>query len=170
MSDLDDEELEATRRLNGVAKDKIEEDIYIRCKELTKKENARWIGISNQRAIKKLLERIKELEEERQIVGMPVRNKRDGKIGIVLHQWENGSIAVLENISPRVINTHDSFDTLEIITDEVKHVKTKDDSIPVQKVKDKIKELKDDLKRNKCRYPYILEHKIEVLEELLEDK
>ena len=62
--DLDDEELEATRRLNGVAKDKIEEDIYIRCKELTKKENARWIGISNQRAIKKLLERIKELEEE----------------------------------------------------------------------------------------------------------
>lgn len=65
-------------------------------------------------------------EEEKQIVGMPVRNKRDGKIGIVLHQWENGSIAVLENISPRVINTHDSFDTLEIITDEVKHVKTKE--------------------------------------------
>ena len=29
--------------------------------------------------------RIKELEEERQLVGMPVRNKRSGKIGIVLH-------------------------------------------------------------------------------------
>ncbi len=92
-------------------------------------------------AEEKYRKKIKELEEERQIVGMPVRNKRDGKIGIVLHQWENGSIAVLENISPRVINTHDSFDTLEIITDEVKHVKTKDDSIPVQKVKDKIIDL-----------------------------
>lgn len=129
--------------------------------------------------------RIKELEEERQIVGMPVRNKRDGKIGIVLHQWENGSIAVLENISPRVINTHDSFDTLEIITDEVKHVKTKDDSIPVQKVKDKIEENKDTAKRVAGTYQYAdsrddleekkrrvieLRIKVEALEELLEDK
>ena len=58
--------------------------------------------------------------EERQIVGIPVRNKRDGKIGIVLHQWESGSVAVLESINPRVINTHDSWNTLEIVTDEVK--------------------------------------------------
>ena len=116
---------------------------------------------------------------------MPVRNKRDGKIGIVLHQWENGSIAVLENISPRVINTHDSFDTLEIITDEVKHVKTKDDSIPVQKVKDKIEENKDTAKRVAGTYQYAdsrddleekkrrvieLRIKAEALEELLEDK
>lgn len=131
--------------------------------------------------------RIKELEEERQIVGMPVRNKRDGKIGIVLHQWENGSIAVLENISPRVINTHDSFDTLEIITDEVKHVKTKDDSIPVQKVKDKIEKHKfakkyfekeydnkhygDDGIRARDFYGIVTQDRIiQVLEELLEDK
>ena len=117
--------------------------------------------------------RIKELEEERQIVGMPVRNKRDGKIGIVLHQWENGSIAVLENISPRVINTHDSFDTLEIITDEVKHVKTKDDSIPVQKVKDKIEEIKED-KESKYFDTFLMardiNYAIDILEELLEDK
>lgn len=38
------------------------------------------------KAIKNTISRIKELEEERQIVGMPVRNKRDGRIGIVLHQ------------------------------------------------------------------------------------
>ena len=117
--------------------------------------------------------RLKELEEERQIVGMPVRNKRDGKIGIVLHQWENGSIAVLENISPRVINTHDSFDTLEIITDEVKHVKTKDDSIPVQKVKDKIEEIKED-KESKYFDTFLMardiNYAIDILEELLEDK
>ena len=85
--------------------------------------------------------RIKELEEERQLVGMPVRNKRSGKIGIVLHQWESRSIAVLENISPRVINTHDSWDTLEKITDEIKQTKTESDSIPKQKLKDKIDEI-----------------------------
>ena len=164
--DLDDEELEATRRLNGVAKEEIDKAILRDAKKNLLDKNdtesakiivekcllGNWVIVGGRTnyiklALKTLLaereqkdKRIKELEEERQIVGMPVRNKRDGKIGIVLHQWENGSIAVLENISPRVINTHDSFDTLEIITDEVKHVKTKDDSIPVQKVKDKLKE------------------------------
>ena len=63
--------------------------------------------------------RIQELEEERQIVGMPVRNKRSGKIGVILHKWESGSIAVLEKISPRVINTHENMSTLEVITDKV---------------------------------------------------
>lgn len=160
--DLDDEELEATRRLNGVAKEEIDKAILRDAKKNLLDKNdtesakiivekcllGNWVIVGGRinyikLALRTLLaereqkdKRIKELEEERQIVGMPVRNKRDGKIGIVLHQWENGSIAVLENISPRVINTHDSFDTLEIITDEVKHVKTKDDSIPVQKVKD----------------------------------
>ena len=92
--------------------------------------------------------RIKELEEERQLVGMPVKNKRSGKIGIVLHQWESGSIAVLENISPRIINTHDSWNTLEIINDEIKQIKTGSDSIPKQKAKEmqaRIKELEEDL-------------------------
>ena len=70
--------------------------------------------------INEIIDKNKELEEERQIVGMPVRNKRDGRIGIVLHQWKSGSVAVLESINPRVINTHDSWNTLEIVTDEVK--------------------------------------------------
>ena len=48
---------------------------------------------------------------------MRVRNKRDGRIGIVLHQWKGGSVVVLESINPRVINTHDSWNTLEIVTD-----------------------------------------------------
>ena len=82
-----------------------------------------------------LREKVKELEEERQLVGIPVRNKRNGTIGIVLHQWKSGSIAVLENINPRVINTHDSWSTLEIITDEIKQTKTKDDSISKTKNK-----------------------------------
>lgn len=74
--------------------------------------------------IEKLQKENEELKEERQIVGIPVRNKRDRRIGIVLHQWESGSVAVLESINPRVINTHDSWNTLEIVTDEVKQTKT----------------------------------------------
>ena len=62
--DLDDEELEATRRLNGVdKKDSIEKDIK-RCEELIKPEHANWIGISNQLAIAHVVDRVKELEEE----------------------------------------------------------------------------------------------------------
>lgn len=199
---LDDEELEATRRLNGVAKEEIEKAILRDAKKNLLDKNdteaakiivekcllGNWVIVGGRinyikLALRTLLaereqkdKRIKELEEERQIVGMPVRNKRDGKIGIVLHQWENGSIAVLENISPRVINTHDSFDTLEIITDEVKHVKTKDDSIPVQKVKDLKKSiiLEPTIvggRRNSKTLEYGIKlGKIKACEELLEDK
>ena len=74
MSDLDDEELEATRRLNGVAREKDKErtDINVgnikkdikRCEQLIKPEHANWIGISNQLAIAHVVDRVKELEEE----------------------------------------------------------------------------------------------------------
>ena len=91
--------------------------------------------------VEHLIKAYKELEEERQIVGMPVRNKRDGRIGIVLHQWKSGSVAVLESINPRVINTHDSWNTLEIVTDEVKQTQTKSETIPISLVEEKIEEL-----------------------------
>ena len=91
--------------------------------------------------------RIQELEAERQMVGMPVKNKRSGKIGIVLHQWKSGSIAVLENINPRVINTHESWNTLEIITDEVKQVQTNSNSIPKQKIKEALEDIEDYFER-----------------------
>ena len=90
--------------------------------------------------INKLQKENEKLKEERQIVGIPVKNKRDGRIGIVLHQWESGSVAVLESINPRVINTHDSWNTLEIVTDEVKQTQTKCETIPVQIIEDFIKE------------------------------
>ena len=67
MSDLDDEELEATRRLNGVAKkNDIEKDIK-RCEQLIKPEHANWIGISNQLAIAHVVDRVKELEAKTEI-------------------------------------------------------------------------------------------------------
>lgn len=90
---------------------------------------------------KRVLKENEELRQERELVGLPVRNKRSGKIGIILHQWESGSIAVLENIRPRVINTHDNWNTLEIINDNVKQKRKETDCITVQKVKDKIEEL-----------------------------
>lgn len=93
--------------------------------------------------IEKLQKENEELRQERELIGLPVKNKRSGKIGIILHQWKSGSVAVLENISQRVINTHDNWNTLEIINDNVEQQKIKDDYIPVQKVKDKIEELKE---------------------------
>lgn len=44
------------------------------------------------------------------------------------------------------------------------------ETIPVSLVEEKIEELKEDIKKGKTRYPYILEHKIEVLQELLEKR
>ena len=114
-----------------------------------------------------LREKVKELEEERQLVGIPVRNKRNGTIGIVLHQWKSGSIAVLENINPRVINTHDSWSTLEIITEEIKQTKTKDDSISKQKIKDKIEELTN--KKGDFATYIATSERIKVLQELLQE-
>lgn len=63
--DLDDDELKATRRMNGSDKNvgSIEEDME-RCEQLTKLEHANWIGLSNQSAIKHLVEEYKELKEE----------------------------------------------------------------------------------------------------------
>lgn len=121
---------------------------------------------------KRVLKENEELKEEREIVGIPVRNKRDGKIGIVLHQWKNGSVAVLESINPRVINTHDSWNTLEIVTDEVKQTQTKCETIPVSLVKDKIEELKKKVEELTDEKGYwggsdLLEQ-IKVLQELLE--
>lgn len=94
--------------------------------------NADRIDLAQQN--KGLRKENEELKEERQIVGIPVRNKRDRRIGIVLHQWESGSVAVLESINPRVINTHDSWNTLEIVTDEVKQTPPPEPQLPTKTI------------------------------------
>lgn len=50
-------------------------------------------------------------------IGKQVRNKRDGRLGVILRITESGSVQVLESINPYVINTHDNWNTLEIIND-----------------------------------------------------
>lgn len=189
--DLDDEELKATRMMNGADRkgrvNKMKQDIEI-LEELKNiflslkyhgyindvKKDISTDGVIN--AIENILkerqqdkEKIKELEEERQIVGMPVRNKRDGRIGIVLHQWKSGSVAVLESINPRVINTHDSWNTLEIVTDEVKQTQTKCETIPVSLVEEKIEEIKNETWYIDCGVE-AKQSCIEVLQELLEKR
>lgn len=47
--------------------------------------------------------------------GKRVRNKNSGIIGIVLREFETGQVQVLEKIEPYVINTHDSWKSLEVL-------------------------------------------------------
>lgn len=59
-----------------------------------------------------------ELEEDKYMsdfIGKKVRNTKSGEIGIILRINQSGSIQVLERICPKVINTHNSFKTLEFI-------------------------------------------------------
>lgn len=107
MSDLDDEELEATRRLNGVAREKDKErtDINVgnikRCEQLIKPEHANWIGISNQLAIAHLIERIKELEEE--------NKKLKAKIDVT--NWQEKT--AYESLKERYITKQKAKDILQ---------------------------------------------------------
>lgn len=115
------------------------EELNNRCRNLDKEAQAYLEELAGdntltRRTIKQLQEENEELKEERQIVGIPVRNKRDRRIGIVLHQWESGSVAVLESINPRVINTHDSWNTLEIVTDEVKQTPPPEPQLPTKTI------------------------------------
>lgn len=51
--------------------------------------------------------------------GKQVRNKKSGEIGIVLREFAaTGSVQVLERIEPKVICTHDSWETLELVEEE----------------------------------------------------
>lgn len=156
----------------------IEQDIEILERMLKIEKECLHYDVSQDeiRALEHLIKAYKELEEERQIVGMPVRNKRDGRIGIVLHQWKSGSVAVLESINPRVINTHDSWNTLEIVTDEVKQTQTKCETIPVSLVEEKLeKEKLPNIIVGGRRNAKTLEYgkklgRIEMCEELLEKR
>ena len=161
MSDLDDEELEATRRLNGVdKKDSIEKDIK-RCEELIKPEHANWIGISNQLAIAHVVDRVKEVENDLTTVYLKGYADAEEKYRKRIKELEQ------ENRSKQK-----AYDDCYC---EYKHYK-QFDAIPVQKVKD----LKESVildntivggRRNSKTLEYGIKlGKIKACEELLEDK
>ena len=148
VMDLDDEELKATRKLNGVAKESnIEEDIK-RCEKLIEPQNANWIGITNQLAIAHLIEKVKELR------------------------------AMCEEYCPKTERIKELEEENKIYVlngDNVKlELYIKENYIPVQKVKDKTEGLKKDYEDSKdengeTEY-YYPDYTIRKLEELLEDK
>lgn len=137
MSDLDDEEIKATRILNGVDKENnLEKDIMSEeaFNELIDNfEEVETLTKYGRKAIKqnvkRLQKKIKELEEE---------NK------------------TFKNFTSAIFN-----DNIE------------KEFIPVQKVKDKIEEIKED-KESKYFDKFLMtrdiDYAIEILEELLEDK
>ena len=173
MSDLDDEELEATRRLNGVArkKDKERTDINVgnikRCEQLIKPEHANWIGISNQLAIAHLIERIKELEakqEIKQIVDkIPVEeieerikidimsekafNELIDNFEVVETLTEYGRKAIKQNVKKLQKRVKELEAKLEFKKygdlDNIQFDEYMSQFIPKTKVKDKIEELKN---------------------------
>lgn len=57
----------------------------------------------------------KKMTNKYMLTGKRVKNRRSGKIGVIINTTETGQIAVLERIEPKVINTHDSSKTLEFI-------------------------------------------------------
>lgn len=168
IMDLDDEELKATRKLNGVAKESnIEEDIK-RCEKLIEPQNANWIGITNQLAIAHLIEKVKELRamcEE-----YCPKTERIKEL-----EEENG---ILEFQNKQLENYVEELKKYnKTVSDRI--VEYKKNSIPKQKVKDKIEELNnnrpylmkfEDWRKKEYTNEDIIQNCIEVLEELLEDK
>lgn len=79
MSDLDNEEIEATRNLKVYGSDidvgSIDEDIW-RCKELIKPVHINWIGGMNQSAIKIVLENLEVLSDMQDSANKEIKELR----------------------------------------------------------------------------------------------
>ena len=163
--DLDDEELEATRRLNEVAKDSnIDED-----KDVIILKN--FIEIFNERKTKGDIATIDVLGEEIYSLENILAKREADKKRIKELKVEN------LRLKGRIDVTNWQEKTV--------YESLKEKYIPIQKVKDKIEEYKDTAKRIAGTYQYAdsgddllekrnrvieLKNKAEVLEDLLEDK
>lgn len=58
-----------------------------------------------------------EISNMYKLTGTCAINKNDNTFGIILRIFKSGNIQVLEKIKPKVINTHSSFKTLKILSD-----------------------------------------------------
>lgn len=84
--------------------------------------------LRNATEIKLLRQAIKKQQKELEMyknTGKIVRDKMDGTVGVVLKEWEIGLVQVLEKIQPKVTNTYDSWQALELLEERKKtNVKT----------------------------------------------
>lgn len=125
----------------------IEEDVK-RCKELIKIEHANWIGMSNQSAISNVLaEREQDKKRIKQL------EKENGELRERVKELEE-----------------DLYSANKIVEEYI-------DSIPKQKIKDKIEELKNEKEQLRIdknvtwdSQIYKLDLKIQVLQELLQEE
>ena len=125
----------------------IEEDVK-RCKELIKIEHANWIGMSNQSVISNVLaEREQDKKRIKQL------EKENGELRERVKELEE-----------------DLYSANKIVEEYI-------DSIPKQKIKDKIEELKDEKYQISLGSNILLDtqitknnFKIQVLEELLQEE
>lgn len=111
---------EETRILNTIVKYLKELNSLKENEQLRQEENGK-LRVEFEKVYEDNLTLANELEQEKEKnknTGKLVENKIDGTIGIVLREWETDQIQVLEKIQPKVINTHDSWKTLEVIEDE----------------------------------------------------
>ena len=138
----------------------IEKDIE-RCKQLTKPEHASWIGISNQLAIVHILaereqdkKRIQELEE-RQIVGMTVSDKNVAQDIEFLKSNEADALYFRGN--PKLKSAVESVLEKNKELEEVI-----ENSIPTQKVENKLEELKNNYDK---KYDLYMGYKVESREQ-----
>ena len=125
----------------------IEKDIK-RCEQLIKPEHTNWIGISNQLAIAHIVDRVKEVENDLTTV------------------YLKGYADAEEKYKKRIKELEEE--------NYVQKVALIENSVPKQKVKNKIEEAKDNKKVGNTAYEYTEEDVWDIvkdeLEELLEDK
>lgn len=151
MSDLDNEEIEATRDLKvkgryGDVKS-IDEAIW-RCKELIKPVHINWIGGMNQNAIEILLGNLEALSDMQNSANREIKELRKK-----VKELEKYEQMYLDEVDKHV-------DTILIYNSLLK------------RIENKIKELKED-RESKYYYSFLEERDIEktvqVLEELLQE-
>ena len=137
---------------------KEQEEAIKRCKQLTEAKHANWIGISNQLAIAHIVDRIKELERENEEL---------------LEVKISASAAnTITNLQKKINEENNRCAKYAVENNDLKEKLS--NSIPVQKVIDKIEQInkayedsKDENGESGYYYP---DYTIKTLQELLEEK
>lgn len=128
---------------------------------MSNKTSDKNVGSIDEKAVNDDIELIKNLIENNKI---EIKNVSVGQEFRLLRTLQN-ILAELEQKDKRIQELEEERDHWHGC-----FIVAMENSIATQKVIDKIKELKNNIKNGNTRYPYIEEHKIEILEELLGGK
>lgn len=158
MSDLDNEELEATRNLkvNGTDKDvgSIDEAIW-RCKELIKPVHINWIGGMNQSAIKILIGNLEALSDMKDSANREIKELR--KKVKELEKYEQMYLDEVDKHVDTILIYNSLFKRIE---NKIKELKTQRRELGFKKYLRKEDFTNDDK---------IIMNQISILEELLQE-